>query len=140
MKLRLLIAFAAVLMVSGSVFAATQQDATTSVQLAPIVATLQGWDTGLTVINVCSTPLTVTNFTFYSLTGASTALPGKSYSIPGMGRMSMLASEIAGVGLNGTLKYSIIGPCAIKALSYQAVFEVGTFNVNPVPTKELTKQ
>ncbi len=82
MKYRLFVALAAVVAMSGMAFAQTGQLESSTIQLAPIIATLQGWDTGVTVINTTDNPLTVTNFVFYSTTGEITTIAGKSFTVP----------------------------------------------------------
>ncbi len=140
MKLRLLVALAAVLMVSGMAYAGTAELESSTRQLAPIIATIDGWDTGLTVINMGTEPLTITNFEFFSTTGDKTPFPGASFTITSGQRWSKNASEIIGWDLNGTLRFSIIGKDAKKALSYQAVYETNTFNMSPIATTEITSR
>jgi hypothetical protein len=140
MKLRLLVALTVVLLVGGMAFAGTIQLESSTRQLAPIICSWGGWDTGLTVINTGTGPLTITNFVFYSLAGEPTAITGKSYTISDGQRWSVNASEIIGEGLNGTLRFSIIGKDAFKALSYMAVYEINTFNMSPIATTELTRR
>jgi hypothetical protein len=140
MKLRLLVALAAVLLVGGMAFAGTAQLESSTRQLVPMACSWGGWDTGLTVINTSTEPLTITNFEFFSLAGDKTTITGKTYTIPGGARWSVNASEIIGDGLNGYLKFSIIGKGATKALSYNAVYETNTFNMSPFPTSEITRR
>ena len=123
-----------------------------TVRVAPIVPTVDGYDTGVTVVNLGATPLTVTNFVFYSLGGASAVgaeavqaevanrkLAGQSYTVPANGRFSMLATQILGAGLNGQLRFSIVGLGAKKALAYEGILSPD-FNTDIVETKEVTSR
>jgi hypothetical protein len=122
------------------------------VWVAPIVPTVDGYDTGITVVNVVTTPLTVTNFVFYSLSGSQAVgaesvqaelvnrkLAGQSYTVPGNGRFSMLATQILGAGLNGQLRFSVIGLGAKKALAYEGILSPD-FNTDIVAAEEITSR
>jgi hypothetical protein len=124
----------------------------TSSRVLAIVPTLDGYDTGATVVNLVATPLTVTNFVFYSLSGASAVgaeavqaelvnrkLAGQSYTVAANGRFSMLATQILGAGLNGQLRFSIIGLGSKKALAYEGILSPD-FNTDIVEAKELTSR
>ena len=124
-----------------------------SMRVAPIVPTVDGYETGITVVNTGTTPLTITNFVFYSTSGvmaigaeaaqvdmANRKLAGQSYTVPPNGRFSKLVgAEILGPGLNGQLRFSIIGTGARKALAYEGILSPD-FNTDIVETKELTSR
>jgi len=140
MKFRFFIALATVVVLSGMTFAQTGQPESSTIQLAPIVATLQGWDTGVTVVNTTDKPLTVTNFVFYSTTGEVKTITGKSFTVPAYGRFSKLASELIGNGLNGSMKLSVIGSGAKKAKVYQALYSNDQSTIDTIATQELTSR
>jgi hypothetical protein len=122
-----------------------------SVRVAPIVPTIDGYDTGITVVNTGTTPLIISNFIFYSTSGdmtmgaeaaqidtANRKMAGQSYTVAPNGRFSMLAgAELIGYGLNGQLRFSIIGTGAKKALAYEGILSPD-FNTDIVEAKELT--
>jgi hypothetical protein len=131
------LAFAAL---SGVAYSQTGQMESSTIQLAPIVATLQGWDTGITVVNTTDKPLTVTSFIFFSTTGEVTAITARSYTVAAYGRFSMLASELIGADRNGSLKFSVIGSGAKKAKSYQALYSNDQSVIDTIVTQELTSR
>jgi len=137
MKSQALLSLTAVVALSGMVFAQTAQPESSTIQLAPIVATLQGWDTGITVINTTDKPLKVTNFVFYSTTGEVKTITGKSFTIPAYGRFTKLASELAGTGLNGSMKLSVIGSGAKKAKAYQSLYSDDQSTIDTIAAQEL---
>jgi len=122
-----------------------------SVRVAPIVPTIDGYDTGITVVNTGPTPLVVTNLVFYSTSGAMAVgaeaaqvdtanrkLASQSYTVAGNGRFSMLVgAELLWYGLNGQLRFSIVGTGARKALAYEGIISPD-FNTDIVEAKELT--
>ena len=124
-----------------------------SVRVLPIVPTVDGYDTGVTVVNTCTTPLVVTNFIFYSTTGSSPVgaeaalvdaanrkMAGQTYTVAPNGRFSKLVgAELLGYGLNGQLRFSIIGECAREALAYEGILSPD-FNTDIVEGKELTSR
>lgn len=141
--------FSSVLVFAQSPIAIKEES---TVQVAPIVPTIDGFDTGITVVNTGSTPLTVTNFTFFSLqgnqaVGAEAAqadlinrkLAAFSFTVPGNGRFSRLASELLGLGVNGQLRFSVIGDGAKKSLSYQAILSPD-FSADTILTQEITSR
>jgi len=125
----------------------------TKVCVFPVVPTVDGYDTGITVVNVTNNPLTVFNFVFYSTDGSSASgaeaaqveavnrkLQGLSYTVAPNGRFSMLAGvELIGMGLNGQLRVTIGGMGALKALAYEGIISPD-FNTDMVEAKELTRQ
>lgn len=135
---------------------------------APIVATVTGFDTGITVVNLSSTPLVVTNFMFFAASdgAASTSaeaatvdqinrrIAGLSFNIPGNGRFSQLASQFLGSGVNGQLRFSVIGAPAtsqgeafqsptglpdIRHVAYEAIFD-SNFTTDTLKAVELTSR
>ncbi len=137
MRYGFLLPLTAVIVLSGAVSAQTAQPEPSTIQLAPIVATLPGWDTGITVVNTTDKPLTVTNFVFYSTTGEVKTATGKSFTVPAFGRFSKLASELVGTGMNGSMKFSVIGPGAKKAKAYQALYSSDLSTVDTIIAQEL---
>jgi hypothetical protein len=124
-----------------------------SVRVAPIVPTVDGYDTGITVVNTGTSPLTITNFVFYSTSGsmavgaeaaqvetANRKMASQSYTVVANGRFSMLVgAELLGYGLNGQLRFSIVGTGARKALAYEGILSPD-FNTDIVEAKELTSR
>ncbi len=137
MKCRLVFTSFLLLVSVGTAIAQTSQPEASTVQLAPIVVTIAGWDTGITVINPNSQSLKLTSFVFTSTTGEIKAIAGKSYDVPPFGRFSKLASEVIGSGLNGSLKLSVVGPGARKALVYQAIYSSDMSSVDTIPAQVL---
>ena len=127
--------------------------AETTVKVLPIVPTIDGYDTGVTCVNVTTNPLTISNFVFYSTDGsmatgveaakaeaANRKMQGLSFTIAPNGRFSMLAGvELIGMGLNGQLRFTLIGDGALKALCYEGIISPD-FNTDIVEAKELTRQ
>ena len=136
---------------------------------APIVATLDGFDTGITVVNLSGAALTVKNFEFYSISGTEAvgaeaasmdsinrSLTAVSYSVPANGRLSILASEILGLGVNGHLRFSVLGTSAARGVSelsfptpvgddnidhavYEAIFDPD-FSTDSIEGVEITRR
>jgi hypothetical protein len=128
-----------------------QQEASVRV-VAPIAVTVDGFDTGLTVVNVSGSPLRVCNFVFFSLSGDQSVgaeaagadlinrkLSDTCFDVPANGRWSMLLSELLGLGINGQLRFSVIGPGAFQALIYEAILDPN-FTADSIKLPEVTRR